>query len=70
MTRQLASPIHAVPLGEAVPRDHSASSMCWCRPRQALRDLATLAVIYIHANVAPVVDDMTTTDDIAKGRRR
>jgi hypothetical protein len=57
MTRA-AAPVHAVPIGEAMPRDHRASSTCWCQPRQAFRDLSTSAVVFVHRNarVADRVD--------------
>lgn len=43
-------PLHAVVIGQAQPRDHYASSSCWCSPAERLRDLATAAPIYLHGN--------------------
>lgn len=42
------NPVHAVPVdGPPRPKDHRASSLCWCRPEPTHRDLATASIIFV-----------------------
>lgn len=49
--------VHAVPLPRpSKARDHQASSLCWCRPVAALRDLETTRTVYVHRDGAGRAD--------------
>jgi hypothetical protein len=51
---RLPPTIHAVPItGSPRARDHRATATCWCQPTEAMRDLATGAVVFVHRDPEP-----------------